>query len=242
MELKDKVILITGSTHGIGCAMALEFAKHGAKVLLNGRKELPADLADNLNKISADYHYLQADLANTDLKDFTEKAWSIYGQIDVLVNNAGLNRDKMFIGMKENDFDQVIDLDLKVPFFLSKHIIKKMNKRRTGSIINLSSVVGIHGNAGQANYAAAKAGLIGLTKSIAREGAMRNIRVNSIAPGMIDTQMTAALSERVQKNILEQIPLKRFGNPNEVAQTAIFLAQNDYITGQNIVVDGGMTM
>ena len=242
MELKDKVVLITGSTHGIGSAIALEFAKHGAKVLLNGRKELPADLADNLNKISADYHYLQADLANTDLKDFTEKAWSIYGQIDVLVNNAGLNRDKMFIGMKENDFDQVIDLDLKVPFFLSKHIIKKMNKRRTGSIINLSSVVGIHGNAGQANYAAAKAGLIGLTKSIAREGAIRNIRVNSIAPGMIDTQMTAALSERVQKNILEQIPLKRFGNPDEVAQTAIFLAQNDYITGQNIVVDGGMTM
>ena len=242
MELKDKVVLITGSTHGIGSAIALEFAKHGAKVLLNGRKELPADLADNLNKISADYHYLQADLANTDLKDFTEKAWNIYGQIDVLINNAGLNRDKMFIGMKENDFDQVIDLDLKVPFFLSKHIIKKMNKRRTGSIINLSSVVGIHGNAGQANYAAAKAGLIGLTKSIAREGAIRNIRVNSITPGMIDTQMTAALSERVQKNILEQIPLKRFGNPNEVAQTAIFLAQNDYITGQNIVVDGGMTM
>ena len=242
MELKDKVVLITGSTHGIGAAMALEFAKHGAKVLLNGRKELPADLADNLNKISADYHYLQADLANTDLKDFTEEAWNIYGQIDVLVNNAGLNRDKMFIGMKENDFDQVIDLDLKVPFFLSKHIIKKMNKRRTGSIINLSSVVGIHGNAGQANYAAAKAGLIGLTKSIAHEGAMRNIRVNSIAPVMIDTQMTAALSERVQKNILEQIPLKRFGNPDEVAQTAIFLAQNDYIAGQNIVVDGGMTM
>ena len=242
MELKDKVVLITGSTHGIGAAMALEFAKHGARVLLNGRKELPVKLANNLNELSVDYHYLQADLANSDLKDFTDKAWDVYGQIDILINNAGLNRDKMFIGMKENDFDQVIDLDLKVPFFLSKNIIKKMNKRRTGVIINLSSVVGIHGNAGQANYAAAKAGLIGLTKTIAREGAMRNIRVNSIAPGMIDTQMTASLSERVQKNILEQIPLKRFGNPDEVAQTAIFLAQNDYITGQNIVVDGGMTM
>ena len=242
MELKDKVVLITGSTHGIGAAMALEFAKHGARVLLNGRKELPVKLANNLNELSVDYHYLQADLANSDLKDFTDKAWDVYGQIDILINNAGLNRDKMFIGMKENDFDQVIDLDLKVPFFLSKNIIKKMNKRRTGVIINLSSVVGIHGNAGQANYAAAKAGLIGLTKTIAREGAMRNIRVNSIAPGMIDTQMTASLSERVQKNILEQIPLKRFGNPDEVAQTAIFLAENDYITGQNIVVDGGMTM
>lgn len=242
MELKDKVVLITGSTHGIGSAMALEFAKRGAKVLLNGRKELPSELAGELNKLSATYHYLQVDLANTDLKDFSEDAWNVYGQVDILINNAGLNRDKMFIGMKEADFDQVIDLDLKVPFFLSKNLIKKMNKKRSGVIINLSSIVGIHGNAGQANYAAAKAGLIGLTKSIAREAAMRNIRVNSIAPGMIDTQMTAVLSEHVKKNILEQIPLKRLGNPSEVAQTAIFLAQNDYITGQNIVVDGGMTM
>lgn len=242
MELKDKVVLITGSTHGIGAAMALEFAKHGTKVLLNGRKELPGELASELDKLSANYHYLQTDLANTDLKDFAEEAWNVYGQVDILINNAGLNRDKIFIGMKEADFDQVIDLDLKVPFFLSKNLIKKMNKKRSGVIINLSSIVGIHGNAGQANYAAAKAGLIGLTKSIAREAAMRNIRVNSIAPGMIDTQMTEVLSERVKKNILEQIPLKRLGNPSEVAQTAIFLAQNDYITGQNIVVDGGMTM
>lgn len=136
----------------------------------------------------------------------------------------------------------MLNLDLKVPFFLSKAIMKKMNKQRSGVIINLSSVVGLHGNAGQANYAAAKAGLIGLTKSIAREGALRSIRVNAIAPGMIDTEMTQKLSDRVKKNILEQIPLGRFGLAEEVAQGAVFLAQNDYVTGQTIVVDGGMTI
>ena len=160
----------------------------------------------------------------------------------MLINNAGINRDKMLIGMREADFDQVINLDLRVPFFLTKAIIKKMNKERSGVVINMSSIVGLHGNAGQANYAAAKAGLVGFTKAAAREAAMRNIRVNAIAPGMINTDMTAKLSDRVKKNILEQIPLTRLGEANEVAETAIFLAQNDYITGQTIVVDGGMTM
>ena len=160
----------------------------------------------------------------------------------MLINNAGINRDKMLIGMREADFDQVINLDLRVPFFLTKAIIKKMNKERSGVVINMSSIVGLHGNAGQANYAAAKAGLVGFTKAAAREAAMRNIRVNAIAPGMINTDMTAELSDRVKKNILEQIPLTRLGEANEVAETAIFLAQNDYITGQTIVVDGGMTM
>ena len=183
-----------------------------------------------------------ADLAQTDLKEFAKKAWDLYGKIDVLINNAGINRDKMLIGMREADFDQVINLDLRVPFFLTKAIIKKMNKERSGVVINMSSIVGLHGNAGQANYAAAKAGLVGFTKAEAREAAMRNIRVNAIAPGMINTDMTAELSDRVKKNILEQIPLTRLGEANEVAETAIFLAQNDYITGQTIVVDGGMTM
>ena len=160
----------------------------------------------------------------------------------MLINNAGINRDKMLIGMREADFDQVINLDLRVPFLLTKAIIKKMNKERSGVVINMSSIVGLHGNAGQANYAAAKAGLVGFTKAAAREAAMRNIRVNAIAPGMINTDMTAELSDRVKKNILEQIPLTRLGEANEVAETAIFLAQNDYITGQTIVVDGGMTM
>lgn len=243
MNLKNKVVLITGSTHGIGAAMAVAFAQAGAKLLLNGRSEsLPDELVDRLAKAKADYQYLRADLMKVDLKEFAEDVWNSYGQVDVLVNNAGINRDKLFIGMKEADFDNVLNLDLKVPFFLSKWIIKKMNKERSGVIINMSSIVGLHGNSGQANYAAAKAGLIGFTKTLAREGAMRSIRVNAIAPGMIDTEMTQKLSERVKKNILEQIPLGRLGKASEVAQTAIFLAQNDYLTGQTVVVDGGMTI
>lgn len=243
MNLKDKVVLITGSTRGLGKAMALAFAKNGAKLILNGRHDdLPADLKMQLDEMKVDYVYLAADLIECDIKEFAKKAWESYGKIDILINNAGINRDKMFIGMRDTDFDQVINLDLRVPFFLSKAIIKKMNRERSGIIINMSSVVGMHGNPGQANYAATKAGLIGLTKSIAKEGAMRNIRVNAIAPGMIDTDMTEALSDRVKENILKQIPLARLGQTDEVAQAAIFLAQNDYITGQTIVVDGGMTI
>lgn len=242
MELKDKVVFITGSTHGIGAAMAIAFAKQGAKLILNGRKELSEDLKNALEQENVEYQYLQADLTQVDLDELSKKAWDLFGQIDILVNNAGLAKDKMFIGMHEADFEKVLNLDLKVPFFLSKAIMKKMNKQRSGVIINLSSVVGLHGNAGQANYAASKAGLIGLTKSIAREGALRSIRVNAIAPGMIDTEMTQKLSDRVKKNILEQIPLGRFGLAEEVAQGAVFLAQNDYVTGQTIVVDGGMTI
>lgn len=242
MELKDKVVFITGSTHGIGAAMATAFAKQGAKLILNGRKELSEDLKNALEQENVEYQYLQADLTQIDLDELSKKAWDLFGQIDILVNNAGLAKDKMFIGMHEADFEKVLNLDLKVPFFLSKAVMKKMNKQRSGVIINLSSVVGLHGNAGQANYAAAKAGLIGLTKSIAREGALRSIRVNAIAPGMIDTKMTQKLSDRVKKNILEQIPLGRFGLAEEVAQGAVFLAQNDYVTGQTIVVDGGMTI
>lgn len=243
MELKDKVVFITGSTQGIGAAIAVAFARQGAKLIVNGRKqELPKDLKDALDKENADYRYLSADLAQDNLEEIGKTAWNLFGKIDVLINNAGQAKDKMFIGMHDADFEEVLNLDLKVPFFLSKAIMKRMNKERSGVIINLSSVVGLHGNVGQANYAAAKAGLIGFTKSIAREGALRNIRVNAIAPGMIDTEMTQKLSERVKKNILEQIPLKRLGSTNEVAQGAVFLVQNDYVTGQTIVIDGGMTI
>ena len=243
MELKDKVVFITGSTQGIGAAMAVAFARQGAKLIVNGRKqELPKDLKDAFDKENADYRYLSADLAQDNLEEIGKTAWNLFGKIDVLINNAGQAKDKMFIGMHDADFEEVLNLDLKVPFFLSKAIMKRMNKERSGVIINLSSVVGLHGNVGQANYAAAKAGLIGFTKSIAREGALRNIRVNAIAPGMIDTEMTQKLSERVKKNILEQMPLKRLGSTNEVAQGAVFLAQNDYVTGQTIVIDGGMTI
>ncbi len=242
MDLKDKVVLITGSTRGLGKAMALAFAKENAKLILNGRKEIPEDLKNQLDELKADYQYLPADLAQTDLKNYLNQAWEAYGHIDVLINNAGINRDKMLIGMHDKDFDQVIDLDLRVPFFMTKWVMKKMMKQKNGSIINMASIVGLHGNVGQTNYAAAKAGLIGFTKAAAKEAAMRQIRVNAIAPGMIDTNMTQVLSEKVQKNILEQIPLSRFGEGAEVAQAVIFLAQNDYITGQTIIIDGGLTI
>ncbi|QNQ83938.1 3-oxoacyl-ACP reductase FabG [Lactobacillus sp. PV037] len=243
MELKDKVVLITGSTRGLGASLAVAFAKKGAKLLLNGRHEkIPVELEETLKQLGGEYKYLQADLTKVSLKDYFDQAWEEFGKVDILINNAGITRDKMFIGMRDADFDEVMNLDLRIPFFLSKVALKKMNRERSGVILNMSSIVGMHGNVGQANYATAKAGLIGLTKSLAKEAAMRNIRVNAIAPGMIDTEMTQVLSERVKNNILKQIPLTRFGKTSEVAQAAIFLTQNDYITGQTIVVDGGMTI
>ena len=162
--------------------------------------------------------------------------------MDILVNNAGITNDKLAIGMKPDDFTKVIDVNLTGTFMLSQAFLKKMYKQKAGVIINMASVIGLHGNVGQANYAASKAGVIGLTKSIAKEGALRNIRVNAIAPGMIASDMTAVLSDKVKANIMQEIPLHRFGNAQEIAQTALFLAANDYITGQVITVDGGMTI
>ncbi|WP_367342645.1 3-oxoacyl-[acyl-carrier-protein] reductase [Limosilactobacillus sp.] len=244
MELKDKVVLITGSSRGIGAAMAQAFLKAGAKVILNGRHEqLPDDLVDQLQAIGGDFHYLQADMSKADdVADLAKQAWKVYGQVDVLINNAGITKDQLMIGMKETDFDDLLAVNLRGPFLLTKTLLKKMYKQRRGTIINMSSVVGLHGNIGQANYAASKAGLIGLTKTVAREGALRGIRCNAIAPGMVASDMTAALSDRNKKQIISQIPLQRLGQPSEIAQTALFLAQNDYITGQTIVVDGGMTI
>ena len=243
MEMKDKVVFITGSTRGIGLAMAKAFLKAGSKVVLNGRHDLADDKQTELNSISHDYAFVTGDLAEVDqVKQVATDAWNAFGHIDVLINNAGINRDKLFIGMKLADFDDVIAVNLRAPFLLSESILKKMYKQRSGTIINMASVVGLHGNTGQANYAASKAGLVGLTKSVAREGALRGIRCNAIAPGMIESDMTAKLSDKIQKQIQGQIPLQRFGKAEEVAQAALFLAQNDYVTGQTIVVDGGMTM
>lgn len=243
MELKDKVVLVTGSTRGIGAQTALEFAKAGARVILNGRHELPADMEKKLQELGTDFRFIAGDVADEDsVKQLAKEAWNQYGQIDVLVNNAGITRDQLMIGMKQADFDAVINVNLRGTFMLTQRILKKMFKQRSGVIINLASVVGIHGNAGQANYAASKAAIIGLTKTVAQEGALRGIRCNAVAPGMIASDMTAALSEHVQKQIIDKIPLKRLGQPAEVAETIKFLAQNDYITGQTVVVDGGMTM
>jgi 3-oxoacyl-[acyl-carrier protein] reductase len=242
-KLKDKTVLVTGSSRGIGAATALAFAQAGSRVILNSRHGLPQELVDQLNQSGAQYDFIQADLADeAEVKQLAAAAWDSFGGIDVLVNNAGITQDKLLIGMKTADFDEVLNVNLRGTFILTQALLKRMFKQRSGSIINLASVVGLHGNTGQANYSASKAGVIGLTKTVAREGALRGIRCNAVAPGMIDSKMTAGLSDRVRKQIKQGIPLKRLGEPAEVASTIVFLAQNEYITGQTIVVDGGMTI
>lgn len=243
MELKDKVVLITGSTRGIGNATALAFLRAGSKVILHGRRSLSAEEGEKLKDFQDNYTFITADLANPDdVQQLADSAWQAYGHIDVVVNNAGMNKDKLLVAMKQSDFDNVINVNLRGTFLLTKAILKKMYKQKSGCFVNITSVVGIHGNVGQANYAASKAGIIGLTKTVAQEGALRGIRSNAVSPGMIASDMTAALSERNQKRIVDQIPLKRLGKPEEVAQAVLFLAQNDYMTGQTIVIDGGMTI
>ena len=240
MELQNKVALITGSTRGIGLAIAQEFLAAGAKVILNGRGDLPAEVAANL---SGDFQYVAGDLGTDEgIAQVAHAALAAYRQIDILVNNAGITRDKLLLGMKPADFDAVLAVDLRAPMLLTQLVFKKMLKQRAGVVINLASVVGLHGNAGQANYAAAKAGLVGFTKTLAREGASRGVRANAIAPGMIDSAMTQALSEKIQAQLIAKIPLHRLGQPNEIAHAARFLVENDYVTGQTMVVDGGMTM
>lgn len=243
MDLQGKTAFITGSSRGIGKQIALAFAQAKANVILNARKEVPAQLEEKIKSYGVQCVTILGDISQADdVKRMVKEAYGAFPQIDVLVNNAGITNDKLLIGMKEEDFRSVIDVNLVGTYAMTRAILKKMNKKRTGVIINLASVVGLHGNVGQANYAASKAGVIGLTKTAAKEGALRNIRCNAIAPGMIESDMTDVLSDKVKDQLLAGIPLKRFGNSDEVAKTAVFLAQNDYITGQVISVDGGMTI
>ena len=243
MDLQGKTEFVTGSSRGIGKQIALAFAQAKANVILNARKEVPAQLEEEIKSYGVQCVTILGDISRADdVKRMVKEAYEAFPQIDVLVNNAGITNDKLLIGMKEEDFRSVIDVNLVGTYAMTRAILKKMNKKRTGVIINLASVVGLHGNVGQANYAASKAGVIGLTKTVAKEGALRNIRCNAIAPGMIESDMTDVLSDKVKDQLLAGIPLKRFGDSNEVAKTAIFLAQNDYITGQVISVDGGMTI
>lgn len=241
MEIKDQVALVTGSTRGIGLAIAQELLAAGAQVIVNGRSpELPAATAAEL---SGNYHYVSGDLSTVaGAKQVAQATLAVAGHVDILVNNAGINHDKLFVGMKDEEIDSVLAVDLRGPIALTQALFKPMLKQRGGVVINLASVVGLHGNAGQANYAAAKAGLIGFTKTIAKEGAGRGVRANAVAPGMIASDMTAALSDRVQDAARQAIPLRRFGQLAEVAQAVRFLVANDYVTGQTLVVDGGMTM
>ena len=243
MDLKEKVVFISGSSRGIGQAIAQAFAKAGSNVILNARTAVKPELVAQIESYGVKAAVVLGDISQaSDVKRMVKEAYAAFGQIDILVNNAGITNDKLLIGMKEADFASVIDVNLKGTFLMSQAFLKKMYKQKAGVIINLASVIGLHGNVGLANYAASKAGVIGLTKSLAKEGALRNIRANAIAPGMIVSDMTAVLSDKVKADIMTEIPLKRFGQADEVAQTAVFLAQNDYITGQVITVDGGMTI
>ena len=243
MELKDKNVFVTGSTRGIGLAIARQFASFGANVVLNGRSEISQDLIDSFKDYPVEVIAISGDVSNfDDAKRMVDEAISKLGSVDILVNNAGITNDKLMLKMSESDFESVLKVNLTGAFNMTQSVLKPMTRARQGAIINMSSVVGLTGNIGQANYAASKAGLIGLTKSVAREVAARGIRVNAIAPGFIESDMTDAIPEKMQEAILAEIPMKRIGKAEEVASVAVFLAQQDYLTGQVIAIDGGMTM
>lgn len=238
-----EVALITGSSRGIGLAIAKHLAKAGYQVVLNGRSPIADEVLDEFADSKFPISQVTGDVSDFDgAKAIIDEVISEHEKIDVLINNAGINRDGLIMRMKEEHFDAVIDTNLKGAFNMSRHITKYMLKQRAGTIINMSSVVGMMGNAGQTNYAASKAGMVGLTKALARELASRHITVNAIAPGYIETEMTGALSDKVKKAMFEQIPLKRFGQAEEIAQTVEFLINNKYMTGQVIEVNGGLNM
>ena len=243
----SKVAFITGATRGIGKAIALELAKEGYNIALNYRTENEAleNLKKEISEIGVECYPVQGDVSKVeDSERMTKEIIEHFEQIDVLVNNAGITKDNLILRMKEEEFTDVINVNLVGTFNITKNVIKYMTKKRYGKIINLSSVVGISGNAGQSNYAASKAGIIGFTKSIAKELASRNITANAVAPGFIQTDMTNVLKDEIKEAIEGTIPLKRLGTAEDVAKVVKFLAseESSYITGQVINVDGGMLM
>lgn len=245
--LKGKNIIVTGATRGIGREIALTLAQNGANIAMNYRN-LNSEVEDLINEIKSfgvDALAIKCDVSITEEVDnFVKEVKSHYNTIDVLVNNAGITKDGLIIRMKEEDFDDVLDVNLKGTFNTTKSVSSIMVRQKYGKIINISSVVGIAGNAGQCNYAASKAGVIGFSKSVARELASRNINVNVVAPGYINTDMTKNLPDKIKEEIIKSIPMKKIGDPKEVANLVLFLSSNlsDYITGQVINVDGGMVM
>ena len=243
----DKCALITGATRGIGKQIAITLAKQGYNIALNYRKENKEleNTKKEIEEIGIQVIAVKGDVANfEECENFVKQVIERFGQIDVLVNNAGITKDMLLMRMKKEDFEQVIDTNLVGTFNVTKNVVPYMMKARSGRIINISSVVGISGNAGQTNYSASKAGIIGFTKSLAKEIASRNILVNSVAPGFIETNMTDVLKDDVKQEIAKNIPLKRMGTAQDVANVVKFLASDDssYITGQVINVDGGMLM
>lgn len=246
--LKDKVAVITGSVRGIGKAIAMCFAKQGASVVINysnaGRKEEAERVVAEIIALGGKAIALCANVAKSEeAQGLIEGTLAAFGKIDILVNNAGITKDMLLLRMTEKEFQEVLDVNLKGVFNCTKYGAKAMMKTG-GSIINMTSVVGMNGNAGQSNYAASKAGVIGFTKSVAKEFAGKKIRVNAIAPGFITTDMTEVLPERVKESVMTAIPMKRFGDSEEIANAAVFLASDlsSYITGEVIKVDGGMAM
>jgi 3-oxoacyl-[acyl-carrier protein] reductase len=245
--LQGKVAVVTGASRGIGRAVAIELGKLGAKVVVNysGSEAKALEVVDEIKGLGTDAIAVQANVAESEsVQAMVKEAISTFGSVDILVNNAGITRDNLLMRMKEDEWDDVINTNLKGVFLCTKAVTRQMMKQRAGRIINISSVVGVSGNAGQANYVAAKSGVIGLTKTTAKELASRNITVNAVAPGFIATDMTDKLNEEVQAEMLKQIPLASFGQPEDVANAVAFLASDAsrYITGQTIHVDGGMVM
>jgi 3-oxoacyl-[acyl-carrier protein] reductase len=244
---KGKTAVVTGASRGIGRAIALKLAKLGANVVVNYRNSIDAvqEVVKEIEALGAKALAVQCDISNySDVENMMKKCIKEFGSIDIIVNNAGITKDGLLLRMKEEDFDNVIDINLKGAFNCTKHVSAIMLKQRSGRVINISSVTGLTGNAGQVNYSAAKAGIIGMTKSVAREFASRGVTCNAVAPGYIQTDMTDILPSKVMDSMLNTIPLKRLGNPEDVANVVAFLASEEasYITGQVISVDGGMVM
>ena len=244
---EKKIAIVTGASRGIGKAIALELARQGIFVVINynGSKEKAEEALRTIQNEGGDGVIYQCNVADFEAcKTFIEDIVSTYGRIDILVNNAGITKDGLLMRMSEADFSEVVDINLKGTFHCIHHVARPMLKQKSGRIINLASVVALHGNAGQVNYAASKAGIIGMTKSAAKELASRGICVNAVAPGFVETEMTAVLPEKTQEELKKQIPLGRAGQVQDIANAVAFLAspESDYITGQILSVDGGMAI
>ncbi len=246
MDLSGKVVVVTGGSRGIGRCIAVEFAKCGAHVAFcDNRPEMFAEASAEIEKNGVQSFSFQADVTKSaEVDAFCKAVLEKFGKVDVLVNNAGITRDNLLIRMDEADWDAVLTVNLKGAFLVTKAFIRPMMKARTGRIVNISSIIGVRGNAGQANYAASKAGLIGLTKTTAREFASRNIACNAIAPGFIQTDMTKALGDVARDALIKEIPLGVLGEPLDIAKAALFLGSDEarYVTGQVLIVDGGMVI